>query len=60
MSAPELCPAHRYDRPEDPEERVICLREEHLVGAWGFICRECLEAMLDGKARREEWEVVEK
>ena len=57
MSVPELCPAHRHDRPEDPEERVICLREEHRPRAWTFICRECWEAMLDGKARREEWEV---
>jgi hypothetical protein len=57
MSAPELCPAHRYDSEEDPEERVICMLEEHIPRAWGFICRECWEGMLDGKARREEWEV---
>jgi hypothetical protein len=57
MSAPELCPAGRYDRPEDREERVICLREEHIERAWTLICHRCWEAMLDGKARREEWEV---
>jgi hypothetical protein len=56
MSAPEVCPAHRYDREE---ERVICVREPHVPGAWGFICRECWEAMLNAKARREEWELVE-
>ena len=53
----ELCPARRHDRPEDPEERVICMLEEHIPGAWGFICRECWEAMLDGASRRQEWEV---
>jgi hypothetical protein len=31
--------------------------EEHIPGAWGFICRDCWEAMLNAKARREEWEV---
>ena len=56
MSAPELCPARRYDREE---ERVICMLEEHIPGAWGFICRECWEAMLNAKARRQEWELVE-
>jgi hypothetical protein len=30
------------------------------LGAWTLICSSCWEAMLDGKARREEWEVVEK
>jgi hypothetical protein len=59
MSAPEVCPAHRYDRPGDPEERVICLLDEHIPGAWGFICSGCWEAMLNAKARREEWEVEE-
>jgi hypothetical protein len=59
MSAPEVCPAHRYDRPEDPEERVICMLEEHIPRSWGFICRGCWEAMLDGAARRAEWELVE-
>jgi hypothetical protein len=59
MSAPELCPAHRHDRPEDPEERVICVSAEHVPGAWTFICRECWEALLDGAARRQEWELVE-
>ena len=54
MSVPELCPAHHHDRPE---ERVICMLEEHIPGAWGFICRDCWEAMLNAKARREEWEV---
>ena len=53
----ELCPARRHDRPEDPEERVICMLEEHIPGAWGFICSGCWEAMLNAKARREEWEV---
>ena len=57
MSAAELCPAHRYDDPNDREERVICLTEEHVPGSWGFICRDCWEAMLNGKARREEWEL---
>jgi hypothetical protein len=57
MSAPEVCPAHRYDRPEDPEERYVCMLGEHVPGAWGFICRECWEAMLDGESRRQEWEV---
>jgi hypothetical protein len=57
MSAPELCPAHRHDREEDPEKRVICLTEEHVMGAWTLICYSCWEAMLDGKARREEWQV---
>ena len=56
MSAPELCPAHRHDRPE---ERVICLREEHIPGAWTFICRDCWGALEDARARRKEWEVVE-
>jgi hypothetical protein len=51
MSAPELCPAHRYGRPEDPEERVICMLEEHIPGAWGFICSGCWQAMLNAKAR---------
>jgi hypothetical protein len=59
MSAPELCPAHRHDRPEDAEERVLCVREPHLGGEWGFICSSCWEAMLDGAARRQEWEVEE-
>jgi hypothetical protein len=57
MSAPELCPADRHDRPGDPEERVICLLGEHIPGSWGFVCHACLEAMVDSKARREEWEV---
>jgi hypothetical protein len=54
MSVPELCPAHRYDREE---ERVICLREEHIPRAWTLICRDCWSAMLDGAARRQEWEL---
>ena len=49
-----LCPAHRHDREE---ERVICFREESVPGAMAFICRSCWEALLNGKARREEWEV---
>jgi hypothetical protein len=56
MSAPELCPAHRYDCED---ERVLCLWEPHMPGAWGFICSGCWEAMLNAKARREEWELVE-
>jgi hypothetical protein len=52
MSAPELCPARGHDREE---ERVICMWEEHIPGAWGFICSGCWRAMLDAKARREEW-----
>jgi len=57
MSAPELCPAQRHDRPEDPEERVICLREEHVMGAWTLICGRCWETMANAQARRQEWEV---
>lgn len=57
MSAPELCPAHRYDRPEDPEERVVCVREPHVPNAWGFICHRCWETMANKAAIREEWEV---
>jgi hypothetical protein len=53
----ELCPAHRHDRPEDPEERVVCLLEPHIPNAWGFICRECWEALEDARARRKEWEL---
>lgn len=52
----ELCPAHRHDREE---ERVLCFREPHVPSAWGFICSGCWEAMLNAKARREEWELVE-
>jgi hypothetical protein len=59
MSAPELCPARRHDRPEDPEERVVCLLEPHIPNSWGFICSGCWEAMLDAQARREEWELAE-
>ena len=59
MSAPELCPAQRHDRPEDPEERVICMLEEHIPGAWTFICSSCWEALEDGRARRKEWELEE-
>ncbi len=58
MSAPELCPALLHD---SEEERVICCLEPSIPGAWGFICRDCLEAMLDGadnrEAVRQEWEV---
>jgi hypothetical protein len=57
MNAPELCPALLYDRAE---ERVICFRAESVPGAWGFVCLSCWEAMLDGKARREEWEVEDR
>jgi len=56
MSAPELCPARRHD---GEEERVLCFREPHVPGAWGFICSSCREAMLNAKARREEWELAE-
>ncbi len=54
MIAGELCPSVLHDREE---ERVVCLREESIPGAWVFICCSCWEAMLDGKACREEWEV---
>jgi hypothetical protein len=58
VSTPELCPAILYDRPE---ERVICIHPPHVPGAFGFVCRWCLEAMLRGAADREavrqEWEV---
>jgi hypothetical protein len=54
VSADGLCPAHRHDCEE---ERVICIREESVPGAWAFVCVRCWEAMLAGKARREEWEV---
>ena len=58
MNAGDLCPAHRHDRPE---ERVVCVRvPDHPPGAWGFICWGCWKAMLDGKARREEWEVYQR
>ena len=57
ISPPTVCPAHRYDREEDPEERVVCLREEHVIGAWTLICRRCWETMANGLARRQEWEV---
>jgi hypothetical protein len=53
ISPPTVCPAHRHDREE---ERVLCMWEEHIPGAWGFICSGCWEAMLNAKARREEWE----
>jgi hypothetical protein len=56
MSTAEVCPANRHDRPE---ERVICLLERSVPGAWTFICPDCWEAMLNAKARREEWEVEE-
>ncbi len=56
MSAPEQCPAHRHDREED---RVVCMLEEHVPGAWGFICGRCWEMMANAQARREEWEVEE-
>jgi hypothetical protein len=59
MSAPERCPARHYDRPEDPEERYVCLLEPHIPNAWGFICSSCWEAMLDGAACRQEWELEE-
>jgi hypothetical protein len=51
----ELCPVHRHDREE---ERVICVLGEHVPGAWGLICSGCWEAMLNAKARREEWELA--
>ena len=57
MTARELCPALLHDRPE---ERVICFLAPHVPGAFGFVCRCCLEAMLKGAADREavrqEWE----
>jgi len=54
MNAPEQCPAHRHDRPE---ERVLCFQKRHVPGAWGFICSGCWEAMANAKACRKEWEV---
>jgi hypothetical protein len=57
MSAPELCPAHRYDREDDPDGRVVCLLEPHIPNSWGFICGRCWAMMANAQARREEWEV---
>jgi hypothetical protein len=58
VSAGELCPALLHDREED---RVICVREPSIPGAWCFICWRCLEAMLKGatdrEAVRQEWEI---
>jgi hypothetical protein len=56
MSAPELCPARRHDREE---ERVICMWEEHIPGAWGFICPSCWKVLEDARACRKEWELEE-
>jgi hypothetical protein len=60
MNAGELCPAVLHDRPE---ERAICIRIPQIPGAFGFICRRCLEATVKGAADREtlrqEWEVEE-
>jgi hypothetical protein len=50
-----LCPAPRLDR--EHEEQIVCYREPHVRGAFTFICSHCWKAMLDGKARREEWKV---
>ena len=56
ISPPTVCPAHRHGREE---ERVICMREEHVAGAWGFVCSSCWEALVNARARRKEWELVE-
>jgi hypothetical protein len=55
IPAGELCPAHHYDDPEG--ERVVCIREPSIKGAWGFICWRCLDALEDERARRAEWEL---
>ena len=57
IAAGELCPVHRYDDPEG--ERVVCIREPSIKGAWGFICWRCMGALEDGRSRRMEWEVDE-
>jgi hypothetical protein len=58
MTTTELCPALLHDRPE---ERVICIQAPHVPGAWGLICRRCLEVMLrranDREAIAQEWEL---
>ncbi len=57
MSAVELCPAHRYD------DDVVCLLDEdsHEAGTreqpWTLICRYCWTAMMDGRARRQDWKL---
>jgi len=52
VSAVELCRALLHD---SEEERVICIREPSIPsGAMAFICRNCFEAMLDGRAVRME------
>jgi hypothetical protein len=57
VSTPELCPALLYD---SPEERVVCVHEPHIPGAWGLGCRSCWAAMLrkvaDQEAIAQEWE----
>jgi hypothetical protein len=57
VTAGDLCPAVLYDREE---ERVVCVQAPHILGAWSFICRRCLEIMLrqaaDQEAERQEWE----
>jgi hypothetical protein len=53
-AAAELCPALRLDA--EHEEKIVCLREPHVRGAFTFICVSCWRDMLDGKARREEGE----
>ena len=52
MNGAEICAAVLHDSEED---RVICVREESLPGAWTFICSSCWEVMLNKKAKREEW-----
>jgi hypothetical protein len=54
LSPPTVCPADCHDRLE---ERVSCMWEEHIPGAWAFICRGCWEALVNARARRKEWEV---
>jgi hypothetical protein len=60
MTARDLCPALRHDRPE---ERVVCIHAPQAPppGAFGFVCRCCFEAMLKGAADRDavrqEWKL---
>ena len=52
IPAGDLCLALLHD---SDEERVICIREPSIPsGAMAFICRNCFEAMLDGRAVRME------
>lgn len=54
--AGELCPAPRLDR--EHTEQIVCHREPSIPKeAFSFICFSCWKEMLDGKAKRQEWEV---